>query len=590
MTSAAQEAEPGDHLEIARLAGPKAQIRGVGPRVSLLRQHRVNRSKRRDFGGVSVFCHRSSNGRERAKVSRPKGKNVRLWAAVAILIVVGASFCARFFLFSDDRDGVLPVLSPDGPTEIVLPRRSVDDAGSMSESRPMTDAESAGPVTPRSDALRSWKICVVDHSDRPIRGASVLRCEKPYSAAPPTDGEGRTVLEGVTPGDIRVEAEGHRTETVALPIEPSDDDFVVRLLRRTRLIVKVRNSAGEMPRLLACIREGPAVVEFERTFGLGNYRWAIGARDGTHAFFAEIPDSDGIVLPNIRPGVPFRLEIIDHGEALASRRVVVAEGEHREELFNLAIEPKDARFDVVDGDGQSVPHASVVQVNSESDAFARDTSKSNRDGHLMLAGVLDSEIAVTVHASGFMSKIVGGLRPPGTFRVVLDRSRPLDVVVTTADGEFLRNVVVSTVIDQRTVYGVEKGPGKFRFDALPTPLPPIRARFAGRHYPVPADIDGVATVVIPRHGALRVVGDFSPESAPNARIVIDPLADETPRQTISVPDAARISSGTVVVRDLFPGRYAVFFECDGSPESPDGRKSRVIEVTVREGVIEQVDF
>lgn len=73
-------------------------------------------------------------------------------------------------------------------------------------------------------------------------------------------------------------------------------------------------------------------------------------------------------------------------------------------------------------------------------------------------------------------------------------------------------------------------------------------------------------------------------------MVIEPLADGTPRQIVPVPDDARRSSGAVIVRDLFPGRYAVFFECDGPPESPEIRKSRVIEVTVREGFVELLDF
>lgn len=520
-----------------------------------------------------------------------KGRSYRLRLIAAILVVVGVGVGQRFLLFPDEHDGGLTDSSLEGPIDDVRPRRTVQDAATIGERRPLSGTHAEHPISSTSAPSRLWKIRVVDHSERPIPGANVLRLEIPYRSAPPTDAEGRTVLEGVTPGDIRVDAEGHRTVTVALPTEPSNDDFTVRLLRRTRLIVKVRNSAGEMPRLLACIHEGPAVVEFERTFGLGNFRWTLGARDGTHAFFAEIPNADGIVLPNIRPGVPFRLEIFDHGEALASRRIVVAEGEHREEVFDLSIEPKDALFDVVDGDGQRIALASIVQVNAASEDFVRAASrKTDRDGHLVIAGVLDPEIAVKVHASGFMSKIVGGLHVPGIFRVVLERSRTLDVVVTGVDGELLQNVVVSTVVDQRTVYAAAKGPGKFRFDALPSPLPPIRARFAGRHYPVPADIDGVATVVIPQHGSMRVTGNFSPESAPNARIVIEPRDDGTPRQLISVPDAARLSSGAVVVRDLFPGRYAVFVESDGPTEPSDGRRSRVIEVTVREGVIEGVDF
>ncbi|HLQ37071.1 MAG TPA: hypothetical protein VK348_04680, partial [Planctomycetota bacterium] len=453
---------------------------------------------------------------------------------------------------------------PARRTPIAHVQLTASARGSAGKTTVELDAEQlrAGDIVVRLQRAPTTHFLAVGKGGQPIAGARVLS----NRASEPTGPDGRGVFIG-PPDHLLVGAPGCQI----MPAEPArpaagtiDDPLVFVLVPGNRLVLRVRNTMGEVPILWEIVLRsrrnlfaGPAnnaQTELHHLLGSShmNGHWS----DKQASAFAVLDDRGEVVLESLVPDQPFTVAVVDRlfTELLTQELVTPALGQSRELDLVIAARPRTLHGCVRARDGAPLRDPRIEgKVGDHSNRI-----EVAVDGTFALTQIYVQEpLTLVVRCPGFVSQVREGLTPEHDDQEVVFALEPAHKVTVQVLDEQDAAVPVGRVRVQGAgpvpIDEQELAPGEFTFADLPLGNVTFRCELGSHPFEVVHDTANERAVLrVPRPARVLVL---PPEGVANSAASSFDAA-VTRLDAAEEPMELALSTGNGAPPHLLlPGRY-----------------------------------
>lgn len=438
-------------------------------------------------------------------------------------------------------------------------------------------------------------------SGQPIAGAIATLGSEGTNRSRPTDAEGKTTLllrAGYSAPAERfvVAAPGYRQTIHPAPNESTPDPFAVTLERTTRVRFTAKTPAGTCPKVSVRLSAQGLFIAASAQRSFGNTSWSMTSEGTIKTLEMELVDAEGVVINDIVTDRPIKVELIDRfGGSIEKREFTLRAEEWRDEHFDVVVPAKSLSVEVIDTDEKPVSGAVVTRAQGGRILPIDNQRLPGTDalGKFELTDIYGSPIDLAVTAPGYVEFLRRGIvlsSVANRVRFVLEKSVDIIVIVRGVDGKPIDRIPVEATATGFRTSAVREGEGRYLLSGVPRANLTISAIFAQKSYTAVANGDAEVTITIPAHGTLRIAGDFRPESAPKATVVVEPIdGGGTPLQRIAIPPAEQKFGNSVVIPNLLPARYLVRLEIIDPATGAVSNVGDPIEAAVRADAEVRVD-